>query len=406
MRIRAAALVCLALACNRAPEPPATATVADPPLHAAPAPPSANVDDDNLLNIAYGAALVSRTAENTLEGSAVHGIDGIGPTNWASPPGDPNQTLVYSFAAPSRVEQLGIWTGTPEANVPDAVRFEASMDAKSWREVHVLVPTGSTTANVTPFEARYLRITTRDAKDYQATVGSFQAIGRELAPPSFPSLEGCWTINFEQARFTQRGARITGTIGDTLVDGGTDGRVARLMWKRGATWGYAVATVTPDGRNLSATTFHEEPRVQYVGAAWIGSRCEPSGAGRPEVDAQAERPESPTLDALKRHALFGLAFDPNDQLLIEPSAATLDELAALKTRFRLVAHEFAYATPEENKRRADARLASLRAALLARGVDLARIEFVASGSQRPDTEAAYAVERLLWSRIDLEFSGT
>jgi hypothetical protein len=405
VRTRIAALLVLTLACNREPEklvPPA-ATMPDPPLHSGPADPASNVDEDNLLNIAYGAALVSRTGESTLEASAVNAIDGMGATNWSSPPGDAHQTIVYSLGASSRVESVGMWTAA-EHNIPDEVRFEASLDAKSWRTVHVLKPKGSEKANVTPVDARYLRITTRDANDRQVTAGSFQATGREIAAPHFQSLDGCWTINFERAQLTQRGARITGTIGDTVVDGGTDGRTARLMWTRGPAWGYAVATVSPDGRNLSAVTFHEEPRMQYIGQAWIGQKCVSPGA-RP-LPESGDASTSLGMTRRRPRALFGLAFDPNDKLLPGPSAATLDELAQIRTPIRLVAYEFSYPTAEENKRRAAARLESLRAALTARGADLARIEFVASGSQRKDNEVAFAVERLLWSRIDLESSGT
>lgn len=400
-----AVLACLVLAaCGPAEPPPVQPTVArsaEEIPRAEPLGPDAEKDADNLLNVAYGASVVSRTGESTLETSAMHAIDGMSTTVWSSSPGDPNATLVYSLAAPSRIEKLGITTPNPQANLPDEVRFESSLDGTSWREQLVLRPKDSETVDVRPFDAQYLRVTTHDPKDYYAIVASFHALGRELEPPKLRSLEGCWTVNQQPARFTQQGARITGTIGDTHVEGGTDGRVAQLLWRRGAMWGYAAVTVAPDGRTLSATTFHEEPRASHVGAAWFGEK---SACGAASA-ATAAPP-------LRKHwPLFGLAFDENDELSEAVNASTLDAVASFIRKspdktFRLVAHEFRHRDPEENRRRAAARLDAVREALRVRGVDPARVELRASGSSRPDTEVTFAVQRLLWSRIDLEFSGT
>ncbi len=92
------------------------------------------------------------------------------------------------------------------------------------------------------------------------------------------------------------------------------------------------------------------------------------------------------------------------------SAPTLDAVASLiaaspRARFRVVAHEFRYPTPEENRKHTVARLQALRAALSKRGVDLARIDFVAAGDQWDGPVLGSALQRALAGRIDL-LSGT
>ena len=72
--------------------------------------PTLDIDGDNLLNLAYGAALVSRTGELNLESSAVNAIDGFSFSSWSSSPGAPEQTLVFALGGPSRIEQLGVTT--------------------------------------------------------------------------------------------------------------------------------------------------------------------------------------------------------------------------------------------------------------------------------------------------------
>jgi hypothetical protein len=400
---RAALLLLLLAACGRAPEAPAPAQ----PRASAPAPREENVadiDGDNLLNLAYGASVVSRTAELNLESSAAHAIDGMSFTNWSSPPGGASQSMTYAFGAPARVEKLGVTCGVKE-QTPAKVRFEASSDGESWREVAVLAPSanGTTMKDLPPFDARYLRVSTLEPKAYYALIVSIHAIGREIGAPRPHTFDGCWTINNRPARLVQDGARITGTVGHSLVTGGTDGRVATLMWMDGPMWGYAAATLSPDGNGLTAITFHQDPLTGNYGEAWFGTRC---AAGAPFVAAA----ESSLLMRAGHWTLSGLFFNEKEELLAEPSRGTLDAVAAIvremsARRFRINASEFRNGNAEEDRRRTVVRIDALRAALAQRGVDVKRIEFIAGGSMRKDAEVPSALQRMLWSRIDLELVG-
>lgn len=405
---RAALALVLLAACNRAPEgplEPQTATLQPDLPGNALAGQKLDLDVDNLLNIAYGASVISRTAENDLESSAVHGIDGMTNTRWSSPPGNPNQTLVFAFAAPARVEQLGITTVSRAAEVPAKIRWEASDDLRTWREVLVMKPVEQGTPqlmSVQPFDALFLRMTVIEPKEPNAHFNSIHAIGHEIAPPEPKSFAGCWTINGQRASFEQHGAHIRGVIeGDqpTYVDGGTDGRVARLMWTKGPMWGYAAATVTPDATHLSALLFHKNPLTGFVGGAWFGERC--TAASHPS----AVNPRV-FLDRAGHYTLNGLLFDDREQLVESLSRHALDELvqtlaSAPSQRFRIEAHEFRGANADENRQRTSARIASLRGALQTRGVDVSKIEFAAGGSTWNIAETPFAVQRLLWSRVDL-----
>jgi hypothetical protein len=396
---RAVLLLCAfaLVACERAAAPrPKRAAAKKPAAKSAPAPP-------NLLDIARGAAVVSRTGENNLEFSAVHAIDGLEGTSWSSTPGGAHQVLVYSLAAPARIERLGVAVGKHLDHLPVALRFELSSDGITWREAITLRPTKSVTESITPTVAQYLRLTTAETKRYYATAISFTALGRFETAAVPRSFDGCWSLNFAPAHFVQRGARITGALGDerkTFVDGGTDGVVARFMWMRGPMWGHAIATVTPDGRAFSALTFHEIPRAEHVGEAWIGERtaeCTEVGARTPNAFLQRTR----------HWSMFGLVFDAREMLDLARSKETLDEAAALIARspsqkFRVVAHDFRSRDASENLRRSEARAAAVGKALIARGVDGSRVEVGATGSTRQDAEIASEGQRILWTRVDLE----
>jgi outer membrane protein OmpA-like peptidoglycan-associated protein len=401
-------------ACNRAPEPPPAAPAPQRATNedvTSIATPTLDIDGDNLLNLAYGAALVSRTGELNLESSAVNAIDGMSFTAWSSSPGAPEQTLVFALGAPSRVEQLGVTT-VDKNQTPAKVRFAASPDGRSWHDVITIEPAGkgTTMKDVPPFEARYLRVNTIEPAEYYAALTSVHAIGAELRPAERQSFGGCWSVNTFPSTLTQSGARVTGVLGGakqpTYVDGGIEGRVARLMWIHGPMWGYAAATLTPDGRNISAITFHEEPIFQNVAQAWIGERLGSRCDGTPLPSKSILTPAD-YLRRIGRWTMSGIVFDGEDRLIAEPSAATLDAAATLlraapSQLFRIVATEFRNNNPNENLRRTKARVEAVRAALQSRGVDVSRIEFTGKGSTRDDIERPSAIQRMLWSRIDLE----
>jgi hypothetical protein len=414
---RAAAVFAFALvACNRgaeAPDTPAPSTAAPPAAtsSAQDLPHNANRkhdrDGENLLNIAFGAALVSRTAELDLEHSAVHAIDGMATTEWISPAGDSNHTLVFSFGAPVRVDRLGFATRKETSDLPEKIRFAASADGRTWREVLTTIPKSSAApqiSKVPAFEANFLRVETVEPKKPRLSLASVHALGEEIYPAELRSFDGCWTINGERAFIAQRGARITGIIGApprfTAIDGGTDGRVARVMWLRGPMWGYAAITLSADGRHLSALTFHQNPQVVFVGRAWIGERCESTA----QLDVP---PPVHFLNQAGHWSLTALAFDDREQLIETMSRDALDATKKLiasapkQQRFRIISHEFRY-TPEENRQRTVARIASLRAALEANGFDMARIDLLASGDESELADPTFAVQRLLWSRIELQ----
>jgi outer membrane protein OmpA-like peptidoglycan-associated protein len=411
--IRRAAFLALLLplltdaACRRAPEPATPAKpIRSPNEETTPiAAPVLDIDGDNLLNLAYGAAVVSRSGELNLETSAVQAIDGLSFTAWSSSPGSPSQSLVFSLGGPSQIEQLGVTT-TLKEQAPEKVRFAGSIDGKTWREITTFEPEnrGTKIVPVTPFEARFLRIETIEKNEYYAALASVHAIGRELRPAERLSFDGCWTINTYPAMLVQRGARVTGVIGGTkhpmYVDGGVEGRVAKLMWMRGPMWGYAAATLTPGARGITAITFHEDPRIHQQGEAWIGDRCEQASINGTKTPADYVRRTG-------RWMMSGIVFDGEEQLIEEPSRDTLDAAAALlraapAERFRIVAREFRQNDANENLRRTTARVDAVRAALRARGIDVARIDFVSDGSRKSGVDMPSAIQRALWSRIDLE----
>ncbi len=417
MRTRALAILGLALAtgCGQARQKVPAAPARPQPAIQAPAAADPNADErENLLNIAYGATVISRTAEITLDSSALRAIDGDNTSAWSSPPDDQLQTLVFALPARSRIEKLGVhMPATPNQRVKSA-RFETSLDGVNFTTI--LTQTFSDFGevqlyDVKPVEAVYLRVTILAASGRFASLNSVQARGRLLERPGTRPIDGCWTINGLPAAFTTAGGSVHGSIGPTdaaagqiLVDGAADGPIYRLAWIKKGDWGFAAVSVAPDGRHLSGAKWYQEPIAYDFGDSWFGQR---SGCGAVQAADQSLKIATRFLDRLHRYPLFGLHFDETGRLVEADSITTLDLLANLSAqhpsqRFRLVSREYRAASADDNRQRAQARLDSLRAVLQKRGVDLARFELAAVGSDRPPQRIENEIMRVLYSVVDIE----
>lgn len=407
----AVTLACLT-ACNQPAETPAPAEK-KPPAAAGQNTevaelegPPPKLENDNLLNLVFGAAVIERNVERSYEQTAAHAIDGTSWTNWAGA-NDDKLVGTYSLATLTRIRQFGITTPPVPGAKPAAFRIETSLDGQTWSTAldtnfPLTLRPSPRYFDVRPVDARYLRVTFDRGKDI-ANIQSLHALGNEIARYTQPEIEGCWDVNFEPARFVRSGARVTGTIGNMLVDGGTDGRVYRLMWLDKAMWGFAAVTVSPDGQHLSGVRWHEEMNPKFNGDGWIGQRVTCTSDtpidGKKIVDSIAGRA------SLWR--LYGVRFDRQDRIVANESTSALDLAAQYirdhpQHRFRVVAREFRATSEAKNRARCDVKLAAVHEALRTRGTDLSRLELVNAGTARREAVADFTSQRVMDSGVELQ----
>jgi hypothetical protein len=360
----------------------------------------------SLLDVTRGAAIVSRTGEAMLITSAMHTIDGDINTFWTPPPHDYPQSIVIALATPSRIDRVGFRSLTGLQSEANHVTFERSLDGASWQPLVTMTSRKVDQAqwtDVAPAEAAYLRVTIPDAAypDRDARLHSLLAHGVEVGAPINTSINGCWSINGEAAKFVQQGARVTGVVEQgkqpLFLTGGANGRMWRFNWIRGNDYGYTALAVSPDGKHLSALNWHEEAIPLFAAFPWFGNRgnCAPASL----------RDDVPI--ALLRRAghvsLFALQFDPNGNLLADASREELQSLESIirsvPVALRIVAHEFRQDS-KRNKEIAEREIASLRAALAT--LDLARVEFVAAGSDSPRQVPESDAARAIYSSVEVE----
>jgi hypothetical protein len=391
----------LIAACSRpAPQPPAQSPFASK------LPADIVNERSSLLDVSRGAAIVSRTGEAALVTSAINTIDGEMATFWSPPPHDYPQSIVIALGAPSRIDRVGFRSLTERHAEANHVTFEASMDGANWQPLAAMTSRRIDTAqwtNVAPVDVAYLRVTIPDAAyaDHDAHLQSLFAHGAELAAPKNATIDGCWSLNGEAAKFVQRGARVIGVVDQAkkplFLAGGSNGRIWRFNWIHGNDYGFTLLTVSPDGKHLSAVNWHEEAIPIFTAFPWFGDR---GGCA-----ATAIREDVP-IGLLHRSghvSLFALQFDANGDLLADASREELQSLTSIiraaPVPIRIVAHEYRQ-DAKHNKEIAEREIASVRAALM--NVDLSRVEFVAAGSDAPRHVPESDAARAIYSSVDVE----
>jgi hypothetical protein len=368
-----------------------------------------NNEQSSLLDLSRGATIVSRTGEAMLATSAINTIDGEISSFWMPPPRDYPQSIVIALGAQSRIDRVGFRTVTDRGYEANHMTFERSIDGMAWQPMGTMTSRHISEAqwlDVTPSEAAYLRVTIPDSKnaDRDVHLRSLFARGTEIAPRRDQPIDGCWSINAAAAVFALRGARVTGVLLQSkqpfFLEGGTNGRVWRFNWTRGNDYGFTALTVSPDEKHLSALVWHEEAIPLFRADPWYGERSACSAA--------APRDDVP-LAVLRRAghvSMFALQFDKNGELLVDSSREELQSLAGIirgvPVPLRIVAREFRQPDTRRNKDVAEREIASVRNALTHLGADLARVDFLAAGSDSPRQTPASDAARAIYSSVEVE----
>jgi F5/8 type C domain-containing protein len=392
-KLAVVAAVFLALSCARGARPH--------PVASKPAPPT----PPNLLELAKGAAVVSRTGEALLGSSAVRAIDGDRDSIWANPPDDQKQTLVFSLPSRARLDRIGLTTSSKRPTEVRLAQFAVSEDGLQFNDVGTFpfeAKSGPQLFPVRESRARFVRVTTLAGEPTSyLQINAVHAIGSLIEPLQRKSMAGCWTINGDPAFFVQSGSLVRGYVGgalDTYLEGGFDGRFFRFAWIRGRDpeYGLAAIGITPDAAHLSGIVWHEEAiqAAKFLAEDWLGEKCGGGGQAPPPIQDVFQK----YLERFGYAPLYGLRFDDGGRLDEAESAAMLDAIAALITpKSRFVAHELL-----GNPAASQTKLDTLRAALQKRGVNLTGVDFAAMGNRDPRRPASIDLTRAMYNTVEMQ----
>jgi hypothetical protein len=357
----------------------------------------------NLLAFSRGAVVIDRTGELALSSSPVYAVDALDRSVWITPPKDPDHTVIVALPVRSRVDRIGLSTGfLPEgARPPKQVIFEGSSDGSTFNPIATLeVPERKNEQMVDAGgrELTHVRVTIADGTTDVVAVGSILAAGSEVAPYSRPSIAGEWEVNGLAARFGQSGARVWGEIAmepPMKLEGGWHDRMIRFIYLRGKEFGYGAIVVSPDGQSLNARLWYEEVIPLFEAVPQFGRR---TGDASPPATWNVTEG---WLERFRRVPLYAIRFDESGAIDAAASGDTLQWLARRGKVGSILKREYSAETAEENLTRSRTQLEALKRALAERGGGLSATRFEALGTTQYKESPATAVERPLYSRVEV-----
>jgi hypothetical protein len=333
----------------------------------------------DVLQLAHGATVISRTGELLLQTSALHAVDGDPGTFWMNPPGDLPQSMTIELPSRTRINKIGVQTEANGGFTANHVTFASSIDGRTFTPVKTIQAKDSADVqwfDVEPFEATHVRVSMDDSllAGHDVRLRSVLANGDALAPPRGGDISGCWKINGEPAQFKLDGTHVTGILAagkePLHFDGGFDRLIYRLEWIRGNDYGLSLITVSPDGQHLSGLNWHEEAIPMFFDTSWYGERG-PCSIAVPNFDVP--------VAYVRRTGRFSL-YD----------SSPLPRLMKTFPGATLVAHAFHFSDAAKNRAAAQQALDALHVTGVAQGSDAPR--------QVPTTDAM----RALYSTVDFQ----
>lgn len=370
---------------------------------------TAEPDATNLLTLSRGAVVVDRSGELQLESSAIHAVDGTATTSWVTPPNDPQQTILISLPTLTRISRVGLFAPAIPGNTrrPEKLSFESSTDGQRFD----LLATFSTPHNgsatvpvVPPREASYLRVRILDAKGAAIAVPTLVMEGTEVRPYRRPALRGRWQLNDLQGLIAEDGARVRASVEQeppARLEGGWSGRTIPYIFLRGRQFGYGIMTPSADGRFINAKWWFEEAIPLFAASPWFGEQIATTGA--PDRSTSVL---DTWLDRFGFAPLYAFEFDEADRL--QPVSADIqawldDKVRSAGSRkLRIVSREYRRADDDTNLRSSKQQIAAMRDHLAKSGVDLSTVSFVALGTEEHKETPVDRLDRIVFSRIELQ----
>ncbi len=376
--------------------------------------------EQNLLALGAGAqTVVTPASYNTAYNWSPDAlIDEQLATGWATRNKDLTpKTFVFKLAEKSAISSLGVDSAKVERAATSAKDVKVEIgDSEGGPFTVIATPTLAQGKGRQRFALKasatgqYIRLTVlNNYGDAQNTeLMEFAAYGKQLNKYPFSDHSGTYTASYGKFHIQQQGSAVSGCYESghgLLTDGGIDGRVMHVIWTEGTTpasrdSGSAVLVFSDDGKSFLGHWFTEKSDGAPRGI-WAGKFVSKDIGKCYNWDPKGNSLES-QLNKEGRVRLYGILFDTDSDHLKPESKTTLDALVSVaksnpKRNFEIEGHTDNVGGDAHNQTLSDKRAVSVKAYLVAAGVDAGRMTTHGYGATKPvasnDTELGRSQNR-------------
>jgi outer membrane protein OmpA-like peptidoglycan-associated protein len=377
--------------------------------------------ESNLLSWGAGALVVQAPPSYSDSGnwSPESLLDELPSTGWATKTGDLTpKVFVFEMAEKSAITSLAFDTAqveNPGRGAKD-VKVEIS-DREDGGFTVIATPSLAKTMDHQKFmlktqaTGRYLRLTVLnnwgDAKYME--IMDVYAYGKPLEKRPLPDNSGTFSSSYGNFHMQQTGAAVNGCYeynNGLIENGGFEGRVLRFTWTEGDIpgprhGGPAMLIFSDDGQSFTGYWWHDGEKGAPAGS-WVGKRIGKVVGSCPQWKPGSGNGVVEQLKSEGRARLYGILFDTDSDHLKAESKPTLDALiAAARTQptwnFGIEGYTDNVGGDAHNQALSEKRALSVKAYLVAAGVDASRLTTQGFGASHPvssnDTELGRSQNR-------------
>ncbi len=373
--------------------------------------------EPDLVAFSSGALIVQKPQEYSDGWAAFWMLDELSDTGWATPKGIiSNQTVVIELPDRTILTTLEFDTAHTENPGRSAKDITVEMSDTSMQAGFMKIADVSlkdhADGQVFPVQAavpgRWVRLTFHNNhgdSDYLELM-EFRARGKRLSTSPFPDISGTYHTNFGDMHIRQQGTSVVGCYehSDGMLAGGIEGRVMKLSWHETAQEGPAIMVFSREGKQLFGLWWHTGDTG--AGNNWDGTKTSNVVGTCPHWKGGVEQQMTSDLEQTGKVRVYGINFDSDSDHIRDESHTTLDQIVAMlkaKPDWKLTVegHTDATSTPEHNQQLSERRAVSVKAYLVAAGIDASRLSTVGYGATRPVASNDTGLGRAQNRRVEL-----
>ena len=378
----------------------------------------------NLLAMGNGAFVVERSSEAPLNWVAANLIDELPTAGWASAKGKVSNELV-TIELPARTTLTSLSFDTVSVDVPGSGAKDIIVESSDTSAVAGFKQILATTLKEAkdrqefsigqPVAGRWLRL--RAINNYGSTeyieVMDMRGYGEQEPLPPLANVSGTYDSRFGVFHIKQDGTSIIGCYESLngLIRGGVDGRVMTLEWKDDGGVGPVIMVFSADGTRFVGAYGRDTIANGFTGE-WTGKKISDKVGNCPDGKTKIDTPDAgknqigTELKESGRAIIYGINFDFNSDVIKPESKATLDQIAGVLQenkdwKMTVEGHTDNIGGVAFNKTLADKRAAAVKAFLVGKGIDAARLTSSGMGMSKPLTSNETELGRAQNRRVEL-----